>query len=198
MPDAQQIKYELDKRNGILHIAARCTVPCITAEQLRVRPQHTAATTIRWTCWCFRRNPSFRLRHAGASIGCADESTRIWRTQDIAIHVNDPCLRATRHLAIAAAHVARDAAFFEIYKELEMAKVPVVEDFVAGSSPRGHPPIRRGLQALSPATPDCEFPDTDGKRGGRHGKNLATAMDVVLLVYIRDAAATHREGTSAC
>jgi inorganic pyrophosphatase len=79
----------------------------------------------------------------------------------IAIHVNDPMFESYRDISQLPPHVLREVRhFFEIYKELENAKLPVVEDFRGRID--AHAIIRESIAAYKRFRSqllNCEFPD---------------------------------------
>ena len=78
----------------------------------------------------------------------------------IAVHVNDPIFRTYSDISQLPPHVLREMRhFFEIYKALEQAKAPVVEDFQGRID--AHAMIRQSIKAYQRFRTKlrrCEFP----------------------------------------
>ncbi len=131
-PMRSKIKYELDKRNGILHISRTLHSAVHYPSNYGFIPQ----------TYCRDHDPLDILVLSQEPVipGCVMMARPIGMLrmidQDledikiIAVHVNDPMYESYNDISQLPPHVLREIRhFFEIYKELEKAKLPVVEDF---------------------------------------------------------------------
>ncbi len=131
-PMRSKIKYELDKRNGILHISRTLHSAVHYPSNYGFIPQ----------TYCRDHDPLDILVLSQEPVipGCVMMARPIGMLrmidQDledikiIAVHVNDPMYESYNDISQLPPHTLREIRhFFEIYKELEKAKLPVVEDF---------------------------------------------------------------------
>jgi len=162
-PMRSKIKYELDKRNGILHISRTLHSAVHYPSNYGFIPQ----------TYCRDHDPLDVLVLSQEPVipGCVMRARPIGMLrmidQDledikiIAIHVNDPMFESYTDISQLPPHVLREMQhFFEIYKELENAKLPVVEDFRGRID--AHTVIRESIAAYKRFRPrllNCEFPD---------------------------------------
>ena len=132
-PMRSKIKYELDKGNGILHISRTLHSSVHYPSNYGFIPQ----------TYCRDHDPLDILVLSQEPVipGCVMKARPVGMLrmidQDledikiIAIHVNDPMFESYNDISQLPPHVLREVRhFFEIYKELEKAKTPVVEDFL--------------------------------------------------------------------
>ena len=162
-PMRSKIKYELDKRNGILHISRMLHSAVHYPSNYGFIPQ----------TYCRDHDPLdvLVLSQEPMIPGCVMKARPIGMLrmidQDledikiIAIHVNDPMFESYTDISQLPPHVLREVRnFFEIYKELENAKLPVVEDFLGRVD--AHTVIRQSVAAYKRFRTqllDCQFPD---------------------------------------
>jgi inorganic pyrophosphatase len=162
-PMRSKIKYELDKTNGILHISRTLHSAVHYPSNYGFIPQ----------TYCRDHDPLDVLVLSQEPVipGCVMKARPIGMLrmidQDledikvIAIHVNDPMFESYTDISQLPPHVLREVRhFFEIYKELENAKLPVVEDFRGRID--AHTIIRESIAAYKRFRSrllDCEFPD---------------------------------------
>lgn len=162
-PMRSKIKYELDKGNGILHISRTLHSAVHYPSNYGFIPQ----------TYCRDHDPLDILVLSQEPVipGCVMKARPIGMLrmidQDledikiIAIHVNDPMFEGYTDISQLPPHVLREVRhFFEIYKELEKAKLPVVEDFRGRID--AHGVIRESIVAYKRFRPqllECEFPD---------------------------------------
>ena len=162
-PMRSKIKYELDKRNGILHISRTLHSAVHYPSNYGFVPQ----------TYCRDHDPLDILVLSQEPVipGCVMKARPIGMLrmidQDledikiIAIHVNDPMYESYHDISQLPPHVLREVRhFFEIYKELEATKAPVVEDF-RGRIDAQHV-IRESAKAYTRFREqliNCKFPD---------------------------------------
>ena len=162
-PMRSKIKYELDKCNGILHISRTLHSAVHYPSNYGFIPQ----------TYCRDHDPLDVLVLSQEPVipGCVMKMRPIGMLrmidQDledikiIAIHVNDPMFESYRDISELPPHVLREMRhFFEIYKELEDAKLPVVEDFRGRID--AHTVIRESVAAYERFRSqlfDCVFPN---------------------------------------
>ena len=160
-----KIKYELDKRNGILHISRTLHSSVHYPSNYGFIPQ----------TYCRDHDPLDILVLSQEPVipGCVMKARPIGMLrmidQDledikiIAIHVNDPMFESYKDISQLPPHVLREVRhFFEIYKELENAKLPVVGDFQDRGA--AHRAIRESMaqyQRHRKRLLNGEFPDTN-------------------------------------
>jgi inorganic pyrophosphatase len=131
-PMRSKIKYELDKANGILHVSRTLHSAVHYPSNYGFIPQ----------TYCRDHDPLDILVLSQEPVipGCVMKSRPIGMLrmidQDledikiIAVHVNDPMFVSYADISQLPPHMLREIHhFFEIYKELEKAKTPQVEDF---------------------------------------------------------------------
>ena len=131
-PMRTKIKYEVDKGNGFLRISRTLHSAVHYPSNYGLIPQ----------TYCRDHDPLDILVLSQEPVvpGCVMKARPIGMLrmidQDledikiIAIHVNDPMFESYTDISQLPPHMLREARhFFEIYKELENAKTPVVEDF---------------------------------------------------------------------
>jgi len=161
-PMRSKIKYELDKRTGILHISRTLHSSVHYPSNYGFIPQ----------TYCRDHDPLDILVLSQESViaGCVMTARPIGMLrmidQDledikiIAVHVNDPIFRTYSDISQLPPHVLREMRhFFEIYKALEQAKAPVVEDFQGRID--AHAVIRQSIKAYERfriKLQQCEFP----------------------------------------
>jgi inorganic pyrophosphatase len=162
-PMRSKIKYELDKRTGILHISRTLHSSVHYPSNYGFIPQ----------TYCRDHDPLDILVLSQEPVipGCVMKARPIGMLrmidQDledikiIAIHVNDPMFESYTDISQLPPHVLREMRhFFEIYKDLEDAKNPIVEDFQGRID--AHTVIRDSIAAYKRFRPqllDCQFPD---------------------------------------
>ena len=162
-PMRSKIKYELDKCNGILHISRTLHSAVHYPSNYGFIPQ----------TYCRDHDPLDVLVLSQEPVipGCVMKMRPIGMLrmidQDledikiIAIHVNDPMFESYGDISELPPQMLREMRhFFEIYKELEDAKLPVVEDFRGRID--AHMVIRESVVAYERFRPqllDCLFPD---------------------------------------
>src|SRR5260221_6758329 len=162
-PMRSKIKYELDKRNGILHISRTLHSAVHYPSNYGFIPQ----------TYCRDHDPLDVLVLSQEPVipGCVMKARPIGMlpmndsgAEDIkiiAVHTNDPIYSSYTDISQLPPHTLRDIRhFFEIYKELEKAGQVVVEDF------RGRidafTVIRESVSAYKRFRPqllNCEYPD---------------------------------------
>src|SRR5438128_6242083 len=131
-PMRSKTKYELDKRNGIRHISRMLHSAVHYPSNYGFIPQ----------TYCRDHDPLDILVLSQEPVipGCVMKARPVgmlrMTDQDledikiIAIHVNDPMFESYTDISQLPPHMLREMRhFFEIYKELEKAKTPEVEDF---------------------------------------------------------------------
>jgi inorganic pyrophosphatase len=162
-PMRSKIKYELDKRNGILHISRTLHSAVHYPSNYGFIPQ----------TYCRDHDPLDILVLSQEPVipGCVMKARPIGMLrmidQDledikiIAIHLNDPMFESYTDISQLPPHVLREMHhFFEIYKELEKTKRPIVEDFqgridalkIIRESIKAYTRFRERLL-------NCEYPD---------------------------------------
>jgi inorganic pyrophosphatase len=162
-PMRSKIKYELDKRNGILHISRTLHSAVHYPSNYGFIPQ----------TYCRDHDPLdiLVLSQEPVMPGCVMRARPIGMLrmidQDledikiIAIHINDPMFENYSDISQLPPHVLREVHhFFEIYKELEKAKLPIVEDFQGRVDAQRV--IRESASAYRRFRPKllrCEYPD---------------------------------------
>ncbi|HUI05981.1 MAG TPA: inorganic diphosphatase [Verrucomicrobiae bacterium] len=162
-PMRSKIKYELDKRNGILHISRTLHSAVHYPSNYGFIPQ----------TYCRDHDPLDILVLSQEPVipGCVMKARPIGMLrmidQDledikiIAIHVNDPMFENYTDISQLPPHVLREARhFFEIYKELEKTKAPEVENFRGRID--AQVVIRESIKAYQryrDVLLNCEFPD---------------------------------------
>ena len=161
-PMRSKIKYELDKRSGILHISRTLHSSVHYPSNYGFIPQ----------TYCRDHDPLDILVLSQESViaGCVMTARPIGMLrmidQDledikiIAVHVNDPIFKNYSDISQLPPHVLREMRhFFEIYKALEQAKAPIVEDFLGRID--AHTVIRESIKAYQKYRNKllrCEFP----------------------------------------
>lgn len=131
-PMRTKIKYELDKRNGILHISRMLHSAVHYPSNYGFIPR----------TYCRDHDPLDVLVLSQDSVtpGCVMKARPVgmlrMTDQDledvkiIAVHINDPMYQHYIDISHLPPHVLLEIRhFFEVYKELEKAKRPIVEDF---------------------------------------------------------------------
>ena len=162
-PMRSKIKYELDKRNGILHISRTLHSSVHYPSNYGFIPQ----------TYCRDHDPLDVLVLSQEPVipGCVMSARPIGMLrmidQDledikiIAIHLNDPMFEGYRDISQLPPHMLREMRhFFEIYKDLEDATSPIVEDFRGRID--AHTVIRESIAAYRRFRSDllnCVFPD---------------------------------------
>jgi inorganic pyrophosphatase len=162
-PMRSKIKYELDKRNGILHISRMLHSAVHYPSNYGFIPQ----------TYCRDHDPLDILVLSQEPVipGCVMKARPIGMMrmidQDledikiIATHGNDPMFESYNDISQLPPHVLREIRhFFEIYKELEKAKLPVIEDFRGRIDAQNC--IRESARAyvrFRPRLLECEYPD---------------------------------------
>jgi inorganic pyrophosphatase len=162
-PMRSKIKYELDKRNGILHISRMLHSSVHYPSNYGFIPQ----------TYCRDHDPLDVLVLSQEPVipGCVMRARPIGMLrmidQDledikiIAIHVNDPMFESYTDISQLPPHMLLEMRhFFEIYKELEKGQLPVVEDFRGRVD--AHTVIRKSIAAYKRFRPqllNCVFPD---------------------------------------
>jgi inorganic pyrophosphatase len=162
-PMRSKIKYELDKRNGILHISRMLHSAVHYPSNYGFIPQ----------TYCRDHDPLDVLVLSQEPVipGCVMRARPIGMLrmidQDledikiIAIHINDPMFESYTDISQLPPHMLKEMRhFFEIYKELENAKAPVVEEFQGRVD--AHTVIRESIKAykrFQSQLLDCNFPD---------------------------------------
>ena len=162
-PMRSKIKYELDKRTGILHISRMLHSSVHYPSNYGFIPQ----------TYCRDHDPLDVLVLSQEPVipGCVMRTRPIGMLrmidQDledikiIAIHVNDPMFESYTDISQLPPHMLREMRhFFEIYKDLEPGKLPVVEDFRGRID--AHSVIRESITAYKRFRSDlldCVYPD---------------------------------------
>ena len=162
-PMRSKIKYELDKRNGILHISRTLHSSVHYPSNYGFIPQ----------TYCRDHDPLDILVLAQEPVipGCVMHARPIgmlrMMDQDledikiIAIHINDPMFESYTDISQLPPHVLREIRhFFEIYKELEKAGKVTVEEFHGRID--AHAVIRDSAKAYTRFRErllNCEYPD---------------------------------------
>ena len=131
-PMRSKIKYELDKRNGILHISRMLHSSVHYPSNYGFIPQTYCRDHDPLDILVLSQEPVIpgcvmRSRPVGMlrMIDSGQEDIKI-----IAIHANDPIFSSYGDISQLPPHTLREIRhFFEIYKELEKAGHVVVEDF---------------------------------------------------------------------
>jgi inorganic pyrophosphatase len=162
-PMRSKIKYELGKCDGVLHISRTLHSAVHYPSNYGFIPQ----------TYCRDHDPLDILVLSQEPVipGCVMKARPIGMLrmidQDledikiIAIHVNDPMFESYNDISQLPPHVLREVRhFFEIYKELEKAKTPVVEDFRGRIDAQNC--IRQSVKAYDRFRNqllNCKFPD---------------------------------------
>jgi inorganic pyrophosphatase len=162
-PMRSKIKYELDKRNGILHISRTLHSSVHYPSNYGFIPQ----------TYCRDHDPLDILVLSQEPVipGCVMTARPIGmlrmidqNLEDIkiiAIHVNDPMFESYTDISQLPPHVLREVHhFFEIYKELEKTQRPIVEDFQGRVD--ALKVIRESINAYARFRDrllNCEYPD---------------------------------------
>jgi inorganic pyrophosphatase len=162
-PMRSKIKYELDKRNGILHISRTLHSAVHYPSNYGFIPQ----------TYCRDHDPLDVLVLSQEPVvpGCVMKARPIGMlpmndsgAEDIkiiAVHTNDPIYSSYTDISQLPPHTLREIRhFFEIYKELEKTGHVVVEDFRGRID--AHTVIRESVSAYKRFRPqllNCEYPD---------------------------------------
>jgi len=162
-PMRSKIKYELDKRNGILHISRTLHSAVHYPSNYGFVRKHTAATHDPLTCGAFAGTRHSRCVMRARPIGIvADDRPGFEDIKIIAIHVNDPMLRATRTSPQLPPHMLRDDAGISSRstRNWKWPRSRWWKISVAGSDATRRV-IRQSVAATSAfaATPRLRFPD---------------------------------------
>ena len=162
-PMRSKIKYELDKRNGVLHISRTLHSSVHYPSNYGFIPQ----------TYCRDHDPLDVLVLSQEPVipGCVMKAHPVGmlRMVDsgqedikiIAVHANDPIFSSYGDISQLAPHTLREIRhFFEIYKELEKTGKVVVEDFRGRID--AHTAIRESVRAYARFRAQllkCEYPD---------------------------------------
>jgi inorganic pyrophosphatase len=162
-PMRSKIKYELDKRNGILHISRMLHSAVHYPSNYGFIPQ----------TYCRDHDPLDILVLSQEPVipGCVMRARPIGMlpmkdsgAEDIkiiAVHANDPIYSSYSDISQLPPHTLREIRhFFEIYKELEKTGQVVVEDFRGRID--AYTVIRESVSAYKRFRPqllNCEYPD---------------------------------------
>jgi inorganic pyrophosphatase len=162
-PMRSKIKYELDKRNGILHISRTLHSAVHYPSNYGFIPQ----------TYCRDRDPLDILVLSQEPVipGCVMQARPIGLLpmydsgqedfKVIATHANDPMFSTYHDISQLPPHTLREIRhFFEIYKELEKAGQVKVEDFRGRID--AHSYIRESCRAYTRFRSQllqCKFPD---------------------------------------
>lgn len=162
-PMRSKIKYELDKRNGILHISRMLHSAVHYPSNYGFIPQTYCRDHDPLDILVLSQEPVIpgcvmRARPVGMlrMVDFGQEDIKI-----IAIHVNDPIFSGYADISQLPPHTLREIRhFFETYKELEKAGHVVVEDFRGRID--AHAAIRDSVAAYTRFRDqllDCIYPD---------------------------------------
>lgn len=162
-PMRSKIKYELDKRNGILHISRTLHSSVHYPSNYGFIPQTYARDHDPLDILVLAQEPVIPgcVMHA-RPIGMLRMSDHDQEDiKIIAVHINDPMFESYTDISQLPPHVLREMRhFFEIYKELESAGKVVVEEFHGRID--AHATIRDSMKAYARFRErllNCEYPD---------------------------------------
>jgi len=162
-PMRSKIKYELDKRYGILHISRTLHSAVHYPSNYGFIPQTYCRDHDPLDVLVLSQEPVvpgcvMKARPVGMlrMIDSGQEDIKV-----IAVHANDPIFCTYTDISQLPPHTLREIRhFFEIYKELEKTGQVVVEDFRGRID--AHAAIRdasRAYQRFRPELLHCEYPD---------------------------------------